>query len=181
MYTIVQLECSKENGRDNLLLLNESSHVPDSWTRHRVAASSCFPHRSSDWSGETAEFSPTPARFSNDLSFASTAESSWKQQRPGQRSRLSSIAIDRVPNCSLYNLHHMVCHFAPAAAIIRRQNVTVFGIHSRLHRLDDASIRANRAETAAVARRAALYTFRGGRRNPHAHFFFFSLSCQSDD
>lgn len=41
---MVGLECSEEKGRrPRLLLPNESSYGPDSWTRLRAAASSCFP------------------------------------------------------------------------------------------------------------------------------------------
>lgn len=46
---MVGLECGQGNGRRPLLLLpNESSYGPDSWTRLRAAASSCFPRWSSN-------------------------------------------------------------------------------------------------------------------------------------
>lgn len=132
------------------------------------------------WSGEAAEFGLTPAWFSNDLFFATATESYRKQRQPGRRSRLSGITIDHAPNSSVRNLQQMVRHCPPAAAIIRRQTAAVFGIQPLLHRVDDASIAANRAEAVAAAPTAAFHTFTGRSRSnlhtmPRISFSFFSF------
>lgn len=133
------------------------------------------------WSGEAAEFCLTPAWFSNDLFFPIATESYRKQRQPGRRSRLSGITINHAPNSSVGNLQQMVRHCPPAAAIIRRQTAAVFGIQPLLHRVDDASIAANRAEAAvAAAPTAAFHTFTGRSRSnlhtmPLIFFSFFSF------
>lgn len=107
--------------------------------------------------------------------FAIATESYRKQRQPGRRSRLSGITIDHVPNSSVRNLQQMVHYCPPAAAIMRRQTATVFGIPPPLHGVDDASIAANRVETAAgCSHGSSPYVYRQ-KTHPMPHIFWFFI------